>query len=250
MKKLLILFLTSFIIGCLSAQKYTIISRNNPDTIKLYPNALSKAAGSALKGVVPGSPSEEVGPHNFLIKKEYKGKESLLFVEFSQNELKMLSSYETDLITPGKWETKIYTLRDIYACLKRENAIFLQGDILGIHVEMFQRPANFQDRISVDGIEFASPLKITILDEARLQAQPQSSHENNLNSSVSHSEPTANDYYIAYLMKSRKFNDTIDQKLLLELCDLKKIAEIIRDNDFIPKGWWKDYNTRLDVYAK
>jgi len=161
--KIISLLFAIMIVNGLSAQTYTVISRNNVDTIKLYPNIL----GEAIKTVTNMLPGAKDVSYYCLIKKEYNGQESLLFVELSLDEKKILTAYETDLITAGKWQTKIYTLYDIYTHLKRENAIYLHGNIIGLEIEIHQRPANFQDRIIIDGIEFPAPIKMVALDETR-----------------------------------------------------------------------------------
>lgn len=245
--KLFSLLFAIMIVNGLSAQTYTLISRNNEDTIKLFSNVL----GKAIKNIIPGS--KEEGPHNFLIKKEFKGKESLLFVEFSQDEKKILTSYETDLETPGKWDTKIYTLYDIYTQLKRENAIFLHGEIIGLKVEFHQRPANFQDRLSIDGYEFPSPIKIVVLDETRKLAEEksQSASSSELFVIEEQRNPTADEYYVAYLICTKRFNDLEDKELLSELCDNKIVLELSKKYDsLVLKSFSKGHDDRLEKYAK
>ena len=64
----------------LNSQTYTIISRNNQDSILLFPNN----AGAALKSFASSLPGakKESEPLKFLIKKVENGKESLIFVDF------------------------------------------------------------------------------------------------------------------------------------------------------------------------
>ena len=81
MKKYTLMAICLFAVFSMSAQTYTVISRNNIDTIKLYPSALGAAANS-LKSIIPGSATE--APQYRLIKKVDKGKESLIFVDFTK----------------------------------------------------------------------------------------------------------------------------------------------------------------------
>jgi len=256
MNRIILIFVSFFTVLTMSAQTYTIISRNNQDTVKLFPNAL----GRAIKNIIPGKDDQL---HNLLIKKVQNGKESLLFVELSQDEKKIITSYETDLVTPGKWGIKIYTLADVYAQLKRVNAILMQGNIIGINLYMHQRPDNFQDLLVIDDYEFPSPIKIVVLDEAQKAAERQKiqaeRQKNESEQQWQHTSTQAstqqtedpNDYYIAYLISSKRFNEAQDKTLLKELCpagNYLKLAE--RFDTLVLKASGKGHDPRLEQYAK
>ena len=128
----------------------------------MHPNALG-AAASSLKSIIPGSNAKE-HPYR-LIKKVDQGKESLIFIDdFIMILDKIFIAYETDMITPGEWSTIIVSYEDLYKAVVRENAIYLKGEILGMQVEMFQRPALYEDIVKIDGIEFPLPLKLAIYE--------------------------------------------------------------------------------------
>lgn len=157
MKRLIFLSLSIFMTVSLSAQTYTIVSRNN-DTIKMVPNALGSGA-NALKSLVPGS--APITPQYRLIKKVDQGKESLIFVDFTRVLDKILVAYETDLVTPGEWKVTTISYADLYNVVTRQNAIYLSGEIFGMKVEMFQRPpVIWEDIVNIDGVEFPLPLKL------------------------------------------------------------------------------------------
>lgn len=160
MKKFTLMAICLLVIMSMSAQTYTVISRSN-DTIKMYPNALG-AAASSLKSIIPGSKAET--PQYRLIKKVYQGKESLIFVDFTKILDKILVAYETDMATPGEWQTTTISYEDLYNEVVRENAIYLRGKILGMQVEMFQRPSPYEDMVNIDGIEFPLPLKLAVYE--------------------------------------------------------------------------------------
>lgn len=270
MKKIFLLFVSVLTAFTMSAQTYTIVSQNNEDTIKLFSNTI----GKAIKNMVPGA-KEEV-PRYFLIKKEYEGKESLLFVEASTDEKKIFTSYETDLITPNSWNVQIYTLYDIYTQLKYENAILLRGKIIGIPVEMYLRPANFHDIINVDGFEFPSPTKITVLDETRKLAEeelekqrrqadsseigleqsrketiPADAFKNIDKEDIIEAQKMSNDCYVAFLIKTNDFNQSASRDVLDELCDSEHIKRLISKYDTILlKDCGKYHDKRLNKYIK
>lgn len=261
MKKIFLLFVSVLTAFTMSAQTYTIVSQNNEDTIKLFSNTI----GKAIKNMVPGA-KEEV-PHFFLIKKEYEGKESLLFVEASTDEKKIFTSYETDLITPNSWNVQIYTLYDIYTQLKYENAILLRGKIIGIPVEMYLRPANFHDIINVDGFEFPSPTKIAVLDETRKLAEeeldkqgknadsketiPVDAFKNIDKEDIVESQKMSNDCYVAFLIKTNIFKQSASRDVLDELCDSEHIKRLISKYDAkLLRECGKYHDKRLNKYIK
>lgn len=163
MKTKIILFaLLVFACTNLWAQSYTIISRNNSDTIKMVPNALRNGM-NAVKSIIPGSSSER--PQYRLIKKIYDGKESLIFVDFVKLADKILVAYETDMVTPGEWKVTAISYEDLYNAVVRENAIYLSGSILGMNVKVYQRPpVLFEDMVNIDGVEFALPIKLAVYE--------------------------------------------------------------------------------------
>ena len=157
MKKISFLLFAIIIAGGLSAQTYSIVSRNN-DTIKMFPNSL----GSGLKSIIPGGSNE--APQYRLIKKVDQGKESLIFVDFTRVLDKIMVAYETDLVTPGEWHVTTISYSDLYNAVVRKDAIYLSGSILGMKVEMFQRPSMYDDLVNIDGIEFSLPLKLAVYE--------------------------------------------------------------------------------------
>jgi len=175
MKKIISLCMSVFMAVAISAQTYTIISRSN-DTIKMVPNALG-ASASALKSIIPGSKAEV--PQYRLIQKVHNGKESLIFVDFTKILDKILVAYETDLVTPGEWQVSTITYADLYNAVTRKDAIYLSGSILGMKVEMFQRPSMYEDIVNIDGIEFPLPLKL-VTYESELAQKAQKAAEREL----------------------------------------------------------------------
>ena len=133
--KVLLIALLLFSCANLGAQSYTIISRNNIDTIKMVPNALRNGMNAA-KSIIPGISSE--APQYRLIKKVQDGKESLIFVDFVKLADKILVAYETDMVTPGEWNVMTISIEDLYNAVVRNDAISLSGSILGMKVEMYQ----------------------------------------------------------------------------------------------------------------
>lgn len=59
---------------------------------------------------------------------------------------------------------KTYSFDDVYNSVRRENAILLKGELLGMKIEIYQRPLNFKDIVSIDGFEFPSPIKINLYE--------------------------------------------------------------------------------------
>jgi hypothetical protein len=221
-KHLKIVMLLSFVILTttnLSSQTYTIISRNNQDTILLFPNN----AGAALKSLsssLPGA-QKETEPLKFLIKKVENGRESLIFVDFINTLDKYFVTYETDLNLPGKWKYTLYGFKDIYKSLTRRNAIYLEGDILGISFKIHQRPELYRDRMLIDNQTLIScPIKIdqlekTLTNELFQQQKEEAENLSNLLLNLGISEDVAKDairnpdpYFIAYLLKSGNLNPT------------------------------------------
>ena len=166
MKKLFLLLFVAIVASSFYAQTYTIVSRDN-ETIRMVPNALG-ASASALKSLIPGSTSE--APQYRLIKKTYQGKESLIFVDFTKILDKILVAYEADMETPCEWQVTTISYSDLYNAVTRRNAIYLSGEILGMKVEMFQRPpVIWEDIVNIDGVEFPLPLKICVYESELAQ---------------------------------------------------------------------------------
>ena len=234
-----LLLLSLLLLACinLGAQSYTIISRNNQDTIKMVPKALRNSMNAA-KSIIPGSSSE--APQYRLIKKVQDGKESLIFVDFVKLADKILVAYETDMVTPGEWTVTTISYEDLYKAVVRNNAIYLSGSILGMKVEMYQRPpALFEDMVNIDGVEFALPIKLATyeseLAEKRnkymvtAEQQEQAIKTGVISAQdVEEAAKNPNDYYIAYLLTIKEFNQVIDETdvPISELCDWNHIAAL------------------------
>ena len=182
----------------MSAQTYTVLSRDN-DSIRLQPNKL----GDAIKSAIPGQGSES---HYWLIQKEDKQQMTYVFVELVHLVDRILVAYETE--TPGKWKTTTYGVADLYNAIKRESTIYLSGQVLGLKVEMFQRPDNFKDIISIDGIEFPSPIKLNLLTPKNPDDQKR-----------------VNNMYLATLIKTNMLNmDMLPE--IEELFDYKELKRL------------------------
>jgi len=183
----------------MSAQTYTVLSRDN-DSIRLQPNKL----GDAIKSAIPGQGNDS---HYWLIQKEDKQQKTYVFVELVHLVDRILVAYETD--APGKWNTTTYGVADLYNALKRESTIYLSGQILGLRVEMFQRPDNFKDIIRIDGIEFPSPIKLNLL-------MPKNPDE----------QKRINNMYLATLIKTNKLNTDMLPEIeeLFDYKELKRLA--------------------------
>ena len=215
MKKLSLLLFVAIVTSSLNAQTYTIVSRSN-DTIKMFRNTLGDAS-SALKSMLPGSKSE--APEYRLIKKTYQGKESMIFVDFTKVLDKILVAYETDMITPGEWTMTTISFSDLYNAVTRRDAIYLSGEILGMKVEMFQRPpVIWEDLVRIDGIEFPLPLKLATYESDLVQkAAKEVGMED------------ANKAYIAYLIKAQLFNYLKYQKEIEEIYNMDEIMQLVRN---------------------
>ena len=106
----MLLSLITLITTNLSSQTYTIISRNNQDSILLFPNN----AGAALKSLASSLPGaqKESEPLKFLVKKVENGKESLIFIDFVNMYLNLDSNTDVvinipDIYVPNFEEYKI-----------------------------------------------------------------------------------------------------------------------------------------------
>ena len=247
MKNAVILALLAIVATSVQAQTYTVISRSN-DTILLHPNKL----GDALKSALPGGGAVE----NYrLIEKVDGDKKSLLFVDFMQVLDKVFVTYETDLVHAGEWQVETYSFDNIYYAVKRENAILLTGQLLGMDIEIYQRPEPYKDVINIDGIEFDSPIKLQLYEsKLALDIQKKSGELSRLgltDEDVAQMEAKANECYIALLIKNGNFNISVDRTVLHELVD-KDTEEKIQtkyNRDqllFLSRG----HDTRLNKYAK
>lgn len=247
MKKIFILISILVLTVFTQAQTYIVVSRSN-DTIHLQSNKL----GEALKSITPGK-SSDVTENYRLIEKLDNGKKSLLFVEFTLALDKVLVTYETDLINAGVWDVKVYSFNDLYNALKRENAILLKGHLLGMNIEAYQRPENFRDIINIDGIEFPSPIKLSVFETKLIQDGLNKSSELNKFSlteeDVSYVKNKENECFIAYLLSTNFFDQSIDRSLMNDLCKQEVIIDLRskynkEQLNYLSKG----YDNRLKIY--
>ncbi len=246
MKKLILISLSLICVLSMQAQKYTVISRNNQDTIKLYPNALGDAKGKAVKSLKTALPfgsnnTETPEEHYWLIKKEFNNQESLLFVEFQKLIDTYFVTYETDMKTAGEWDVKTYGFSDVFQAATRVNAILLEGEFLGMKIKIHQRPANFNDMIEIDNLEFPTPIKIAILESSMPavkqedivagfeQSSTKTKDVEISNEDIKEEEIlNPNDCYIAYLMLSEMFNQKTDKNMMSELVDKNNVKMLIK----------------------
>lgn len=267
MKKIIITIASFFIVALINAQTYTILSNNN-DTIRMYSNS----AGEALKSLVPGRNSEGVEENYRLIEKLESGKRSLLFVEFTKKIDKIFVTYETNLVQEGAWKIKTYAFSDIFKAVKRENAILLKGELLGMKIELHQRPITFKDVINIDGIEFFSPIKFyelvekmeadaqALLEqqkkdaEAQAKAKAESLEKNDERFGLTDEDivnAMPNECYVAYLIVSQLFDYQKGASIMNTLCDKDKVTEYTKKyNDKQLKYLSKGYNKQLDKCKK
>lgn len=253
MRKSIFVIAALIVATIVNAQSYTIISRSN-DTIRLQSNKL----GEALKSIVPGKNSE-LEENYRLIEKVDKGQKSLLFVEFTQALDKIFLTYETDLIHAGDWTVCTYSYSDLFKAMKRENAILLKGQLLGMNIEIYQRPDNFKDIINIDGIEFPSPIKVQTF-ESKI-AQEIQNQKNEINTElfklglteddVNNTSEKKNECYIAYLLSSGRFNNSADRALMNDLCNKDVVQALLSKYsetqlNYLSKG----YDNRLKKYEK
>jgi hypothetical protein len=253
MKKSIFILTALFAAMFVNAQTYTIVSRSN-DTIKLQSNKV----GDAIKSIIPGKTSDT--DNNFrLIEKEENGKKSLLFIEFTQILEKIFISYETDMVHAGDWDVKTYGFSDIYSAVKRENAILLKGNLLGMEIEIYQRPEIFKDIINIDGIEFPSPIKVQAFENKTAQDMLDKKQEKFAEmyklglteDDISSTESEANECYIAYLLLTGNFDTSADRTLMTDLCNKDRVKELIakyNEKQLEYLAQWHD--SRLNKYAK
>ena len=233
-----VLCFTVLLTSKLHAQTYTILTRNNQDSILLFPNN----AGAALKSLasaLPGSQKESESL-KFLIKKVDNGKESLIFVDFVNTLDKYFITYETDMTTPVKWSYKLYGFKDIYNSLIRKNAIYLDGSLLGISFEIHQRPELYSDMMLIDNKHWVScPIKIDLLEKTiikdliqqqKIEQEPISNlialgiGEDIAKDAIKNPDP----YFIAYLLKANNLNPIYRDEIRGRL-DRDKINQLTRD---------------------
>ena len=253
MKNSILILAAIFAVNFANAQTYTIVSRSN-DTIRLQSNKL----GEAVKSIVPGK-SAGIDENYRLIEKIENGKKSLLFVEFTQILEKIFVTYETDLVHAGDWKVRAYGFVDIFESVKRTNAILLEGSLLGMSIEIFQRPENFKDIINIDGIEFPSPIKVQAFETKMSQEAKSklSEKENELfklgltEEDIAKASGKANECYIAYLLVSGKFDQTADRTLMNDICNKDETMSLkVKYNEVQLNYLSKGYDTRLTKYAK
>jgi hypothetical protein len=232
-----------------NAQTFKIISRSN-DTIRLQSNKL----GDALKSVVPNK-SSEVDNNYRLIEKIENNKKSLLFVEFTQVLDKIFVTYETDLIHAGDWSIKAYSFADIFNSVKRENAILLKGQLLGMDIDIFQRPDNFKDIIRIDGIEFPSPVKVLVFENKITQEIQNKKNDMVkialIEEDINQTKGKANECYIAYLLLTQKFDKSADRTLMNDLCNKDEVMSLkAKYNELQLKYLSQGHDNRLNKYEK
>lgn len=253
MKKTIFVLAALYAATFANAQTYTIVSRGN-DTIKLQSNKI----GDALKNVVPGK-STDIENNYRLIEKTWNGKKSLLFVEFTQVLDKVFVAYETDLIHAGDWSVSPVSFSDIYASLKRENAILLKGELLGMKIEVYQRPDNFKDIINIDGIEFPSPIKVNVIENKIAEEIQSKKNEKSAEllklslreTDVEQTKGKANECYIAYLLKMGSFNKAVDRTLMNDLCNQDDVAELGKKYNEEQLNYLSNgFDSRLKKYSK
>lgn len=251
MKKYIFIFATLLFIAPINAQTYTIVSRSN-DTIRLYSNKV----GDALKSIVPAKTSETDNKYR-LIEKVENSKISFLFIEFTPYIDKIFVSYEADYA--GDWNTKIYSFGDIYSAVKRENAILLKGNILGMKIEIFQRPEIFKDIINIDGFEFPSPIKVQAFENKIIQdliAEKQEKYSEVYRlglteEDISSTEGDANECYLAYLLLTGNFNTSANRTLMNDLCNKERAMELkAKYNENQLEYLARNHDSRLEKYAK
>ena len=249
MKKSIFIFAVLFAATFVNAQTYTIVSRSN-DTIRLQSNKL----GEAMKSIVPGK-NTGMEDNYRLIEKNDNGKKSLLFVEFAQILEKIFVTYETDLLHAGDWTVRAYGFVDIFNSVKRENAILLKGNLLGMPIEIYQRPDNFKDIINIDGIEFPSPIKVQAFETKIMQEEKNKDLDvfrlRLTEEDIKNAKGKANECFIAYLLVSGKFDQSVDRTLMNDICNRDEtMAFKAKYNEaqlnFLSKG----YDSRLSKYAK
>lgn len=253
MQKFIITLVTFFVAMQLGAATYTILSQNN-DTIRLYSNEL----GESLKSLIPKADSESKEKYR-LIEKNDEGKSSLIFVEFTHVLDKMFICYETDLINAGVWNVKAYSFDDVYNSVRRENAILLKGELLGMKIELYQRPLNFKDIVSIDGFEFPSPIKINLYETNIAQGLRNQKMERNkeLNQlaltedDITETRDKVNECFIAYLLVSEKFNSSEDKTLIKGLCNNEVVMSLTKKyNESQLKYLSNGHDAQLKVYEK
>ena len=253
MRKTIFILAALFAATFANAQSYTIISRSN-DTIRLQTNKL----GDAIKSIVPGKNSE-IEENYRLIERVYNGKKSLIFVEFTRALDKIFITYETDLIHAGDWKVWTYSFSDLFKAMKRENAIFLKGQLLGMDIEIYQRPDNFKDIINIDGIEFPSPIKVQLFESKITQEIQNLKNEKNselfklglTEDDTNNTSEKKNECYIAYLLSSGRFNNSADRALMNDLCNKDVVQALLSKYsetqlNYLSKG----YDNRLKKYEK
>ena len=151
------------------------------------------------------------------------------------------------MITPGEWQTTTISYEDLYNSVVRENAIYLKGEILGMQVEMFQRPSIYEDMVKIDGIEFPLPLKLAVyeselakkLEKAKEKELQRMEQENTIRELA---EKDENKAYIALLLKTQLLdtsykseiiryfpNDEIQQ--LINTCSIEELEKKSKNHD-------------------
>ena len=187
------------------------------------------------------------------------GIKSLIFVEFTQLLDKLFITYETDLIHSGDWIIRAYNFGDIFYSTKRINAIMLKGQLLGMDIEIYQRPENFKDIINIDGIVFPSPIKLSVFENKLTQDIQDKKNEKAIElhklglneEDIKRTEGKENECYIAYLLINGSFNNSVDRTLMNDLCNQEEAMKLkAKYNEDQLKFVSKGYDSRLNKYSK
>ncbi|MCQ2348717.1 MAG: hypothetical protein MJZ65_05980 [Paludibacteraceae bacterium] len=93
------------------------------------------------------------------------------------------------------------------------NAIYLEGNYLGMKVQAYQRPVPYKDVFVVDGITIQLPIKITEVDAVLLADKQKEDARQKKISSLGLTPEILDDaaqfkceYYVAYLLTTNNFN--------------------------------------------
>lgn len=145
-------------------ESFTLVSRT-PNEVLMRPDL----AGGLVKGLIPkvGVATGQGDEYSYncreLLKTGKDGKKYLVFVEFLETPLVTKVAVAYQIQNDLKNDTyKAFTLSfaDLYKACKRRSSTFLEGQIMGMKVAIFQRPPTFSDIIIIDGYQIPSPIKI------------------------------------------------------------------------------------------
>lgn len=167
------------------------------------------------------------------------------------------------MITPGEWTMTTISFSDLYNAVTRRDAIYLSGEILGMKVEMFQRPpVIWEDLVRIDGIEFPLPLKLATYEsdlaqkaqkaaEKELQQkEKEKKEEANKQNMTELATTSENKAYIAYLIKVELL-DSMYEKEIEEIFNMDEIMQLVRnasDKELLKMS--KSHSEQLNKYRK